>query len=85
MDNMKKLELEKIACKIRMGVVEGTHNAKSGHPGGSLSIADILSYLYFTLCCACFEGLLLLGFDQNTAQTGFHPAGSPEHDLYTRR
>ncbi len=47
MDNMKKKELEKIACKIRMGVIEGTHNAKSGHPGGSLSIADLLSYLYF--------------------------------------
>lgn len=47
MDNMKKLELAKIACKIRMGVIEGTHNAKSGHPGGSLSIADLLSYLYF--------------------------------------
>lgn len=47
MDNKKKLELQKIACKIRMGVIEGTHNAKSGHPGGSLSIAEILSYLYF--------------------------------------
>ena len=47
MDNAKKNELKKIACKIRMGVVEGTHNAKSGHPGGSLSIADLLSYLYF--------------------------------------
>ena len=47
MDNTKKKELEIIACKIRMGVIEGTHNAKSGHPGGSLSIADLLSYLYF--------------------------------------
>ena len=34
------------ACKVRMGVIEGTYNAKAGHPGGSLSIADILSYLY---------------------------------------
>ena len=47
MDNSKKLDLKKIACKIRMGVIEGTHNAKSGHPGGSLSIADLISYLYF--------------------------------------
>ena len=47
MDNAKKLDLKKIACKIRMGVIEGTHNAKSGHPGGSLSIADLISYLYF--------------------------------------
>ncbi len=43
---MKK-ELMKVACKIRMGVIEGVFNAKSGHPGGSLSIADDLAYLYF--------------------------------------
>lgn len=47
MDTQKKTELKKIACKIRMGVIEGTYNAKSGHPGGSLSIADLMSYLYF--------------------------------------
>ena len=47
MESNKKTELKKIACKIRMGVIEGTFNAKSGHPGGSLSIADIMSYLYF--------------------------------------
>ena len=47
METTKKTELKKIACKIRMGVIEGTFNAKSGHPGGSLSIADIMSYLYF--------------------------------------
>jgi transketolase len=43
---MKK-ELQKTACKVRMGVIEGTYNAKSGHPGGSLSISDLLTYLYF--------------------------------------
>lgn len=47
MDVATKRELEKIACKIRMGVIEGTFNAKSGHPGGSLSISDDLAYLYF--------------------------------------
>ena len=47
MENTKKLELKKLACKVRMGVIEGTFNAKSGHPGGSLSIADIMTYLYF--------------------------------------
>ena len=47
MDNSEKLELKKIACKIRMLAVEGVASAKSGHPGGSLSIADILAYLYF--------------------------------------
>ena len=43
----RKNELQKIACEIRMGIIEGVHGAKSGHPGGSLSIADVLAYLYF--------------------------------------
>ena len=41
----EKKELMKLACKVRMGVVEGTHAAKSGHPGGSLSAADVYTYL----------------------------------------
>ncbi|MDE5854079.1 MAG: transketolase [Ruminococcus sp.] len=45
-DSMKK-DLQKTACKVRMGVIEGTYNAKSGHPGGSLSISDLVTYLYF--------------------------------------
>ncbi len=40
-------ELRIAACKIRMGVIEGTFCAKSGHPGGSLSAADAFAYLYF--------------------------------------
>ena len=47
MDTKTKLELQKTAVKIRKGVIEGTGHAKSGHPGGSLSIADIIAYLYF--------------------------------------
>ncbi|HEZ7989410.1 MAG TPA: transketolase [Ruminococcus sp.] len=47
MDEKIKKDLQKIACKVRMGVIEGTYNAKSGHPGGSLSISDTLTYLYF--------------------------------------
>ena len=47
MENISKNELLVIACKVRKGIIEGTFNAKSGHPGGSLSIADILTYLYF--------------------------------------
>lgn len=43
----EKKELEIAACKIRMGIIEGTHGAKSGHPGGSLSAADAFAYLYF--------------------------------------
>ena len=35
------------ACKVRMGIIEGVFHAKSGHPGGSLSAADVLTYLYF--------------------------------------
>lgn len=47
MTNAQKLTLAKHACHIRMGVIEGTHSAKCGHPGGSLDIAEVLSYLYF--------------------------------------
>ena len=47
MDEMTKKKLQATACRIRMGVVEGTYCAKSGHPGGSLSICDTLTYLYF--------------------------------------
>ncbi len=42
-----KKQLEEIACKVRIGIIEGVHAAKAGHPGGSLSIAEILTYLYF--------------------------------------
>ena len=48
MDAKIKKELQKTACKVRMGVIEGTYNAKSGHPGGSLSISDTLTYLYYS-------------------------------------
>ncbi len=47
MESSMKKNLQKIACKVRMGVIEGTYNAKSGHPGGSLSISELLTYLYF--------------------------------------
>lgn len=40
-------ELEEIAKKVRIGIIESTYNAQSGHPGGSLSVADILTVLYF--------------------------------------
>lgn len=47
MDMSKKKFLEQTALRIRKAVIEGTYHAKSGHPGGSLSIADVLAYLYF--------------------------------------
>ena len=47
MEAALKKELKITACKVRMGIIEGVHSAKAGHPGGSLSCADILTYLYF--------------------------------------
>ena len=46
-DIMNNLELEKMANEIRKDIVTAVHSAKSGHPGGSLSSADIFTYLYF--------------------------------------
>ena len=46
MDALLKKQLEIAATKVRMGVIEGVHAAKAGHPGGSLSVADTLTYLY---------------------------------------
>ncbi|MBQ4155002.1 MAG: transketolase [Clostridia bacterium] len=47
MDNLTQKQLKITACKVRQGIIEAVHGAKSGHPGGSLSIADVLTYLYF--------------------------------------
>ena len=44
---MNTLELQKQAVEVRKGIVESVHSAKAGHPGGSLSAADIFTYLYF--------------------------------------
>ena len=47
MEQSKKLTLERIANNIRINIIEGVYSAGCGHPGGSLSIADIMAYLYF--------------------------------------
>ena len=47
MELSRKNELRKIATNVRISIIEEVYNAASGHPGGSLSIADILTYLYF--------------------------------------
>jgi len=47
MQKEQMLQLQKKACLVRQGIIESVYNAKSGHPGGSLSIADVLTYLYF--------------------------------------
>ena len=44
---MENLELQKKANEVRKGIVTAVHSAKAGHPGGSLSAADIYTYLYF--------------------------------------
>ena len=47
MNEARIKELKNIANNVRIGIIDSTHAAKCGHPGGSLSIADILTYLYF--------------------------------------
>lgn len=47
MTSQEKKRLQTIACKVRMGIIESTHAAKCGHPGGSMSAADMITYLYF--------------------------------------
>ena len=47
MEQAKERALKRTATDVRHGIIEAVYNAKSGHPGGSLSVADILTYLYF--------------------------------------
>ena len=47
MEKLREKELKRIANDIRLGIIEGVYNAGCGHPGGSLSIADVMTYLYF--------------------------------------
>ena len=47
MTSQEKKQLQTIACKVRMGIIESTHAAKCGHPGGSMSAAELFTYLYF--------------------------------------
>ena len=47
MTKQEMLQLKMTATRVRMGIIEATHGGKSGHPGGSLSAADVLTYLYF--------------------------------------
>ena len=47
MTKQEEISLQKTACRVRMGIIESTHAARAGHPGGSLSSADLFAYLYF--------------------------------------
>lgn len=46
MTDSERKQLEVFACKVRMGIIAGTHGAKAGHPGGSLSATEMFTYLY---------------------------------------
>lgn len=47
MEQQRELRLKRLANNVRFGIIEGVYNAGCGHPGGSLSIADLITYLYF--------------------------------------
>lgn len=47
MENTNKKQLEILAAKARIGIIKGVYSAKSGHPGGSLSSVDVITYIYF--------------------------------------
>lgn len=47
MTEQERKQLKILACKVRLGIIESTHSAKAGHPGGSLSAAELFTYLYF--------------------------------------
>ena len=50
MTKQEMLQLKMTATRVRMGIIEATHGGKSGHPGGSLSAADVLTYLSGNFC-----------------------------------
>ena len=47
MNQAEKKQLQILACKVRHGIIDGVYSAKAGHPGGSLSAAELFTYLYF--------------------------------------
>ena len=72
---MTTAELKKTANEVRKGIIKSTHAAKSGHPGGSLSAADVFTYLYFV------ELNVAPGYYSTLAERGFFP----KEDLLTLR
>ena len=63
---MTNLELQKEAVKVRKGIIDGVHAAKAGHPGGSLSAAEVFTYLYF-------EEMNVSFYLRDTPHLGFMP------------
>ena len=92
---MNKLELQKTANEVRKGIVTAVHSAKAGHPGGSLSAADLFTYLYFQEMnidpkepkkadrhrCVLSKGHTAPGLYSTLAQRGYFPV----EDLKTLR
>ena len=56
--DIEKEELRKAACEVRRNIVKMVHNSKSGHPGGSLSGADILTVLYKSISILKFRRVI---------------------------
>ena len=84
---MNKLELQKTANEVRKGIVTAVHSAKAGHPGGSLSAADLFTYLYFEEMNIdpkepkrIFPGR---GF-KNSASYRFLPSGTSGYETHSR-
>ena len=95
MTELEKKQLQITACKVRMGIIDATHGAKAGHPGGSLSATELFTYLYFKEMnvdpadpkCACRDRFVLSkghtapGLYAALAHRGFFPV----EDLPTLR
>ena len=95
MTELEKKQLQITACKVRMGILDATHGAKAGHPGGSLSATEMFTYLYFKEMnvdpanpkCACRDRFVLSkghtapGLYAALAHRGFFPV----EDLVTLR
>ena len=69
---MEKLELQKIANEVRKDIVTALHSAKAGHPGGSLSAADVFTYLYFEEMNIDPKADLVSGDRTGTGRDGRH-------------
>lgn len=93
MTKEERLKLQIAACKVRMGVIESTHGAKAGHPGGSLSAADMFTYLYNKEMrvdptnpkwenrdrFVPLQGTYRAGAVQRAGLPGIFPGGGPAH------
>ena len=78
---MNNEELKQHARNIRKNIVKEIANAQSGHPGGSLGAADIVTYLYFEEMDITREGHHPDGRADDFPEAGFEAPGTSEHEL----